>query len=77
MSETSIRLCRSDYGENLTVTIVLSDHDMARLKLDGIDRQVVSDQFDQPADILLALEVIFRRMTEQGILPSPLNQRGL
>jgi hypothetical protein len=50
---------------------VVSKHDFVRLRLDAFDRRVLDGpQAQGPADLLLALELVFRRMTEQGIIGS-------
>jgi hypothetical protein len=43
----------------------VSVHDLATLRLDHIDRQVISSDAVTAADMLQSLEIIFRRHGEQ------------
>lgn len=45
-------------------------HDLAKLKLDHVDRAIVFSPANTAADMLQTLEIIFRRMAEQTINPS-------
>lgn len=44
----------------------VSEVDFARLRLDAYDRAIL-DEARTPVDLLGALELVFRRMAEQGI----------
>ena len=47
----------------------ITEHDLANLRLDNIDRMVVVSEPENPADVLQSLEIIFRRHAQQN--PSP------
>lgn len=56
-----------DVADNDTVKFSgeLTVHDLAALKLDGIDRMVINSPAETAADHLQSLEIIFRRLHEQ------------
>ena len=54
------------FGEAIEVRVVIESADVLRLNLDAFDRALLADTVRQsPADVLLTLEMLFRRMQEQ------------
>lgn len=60
---------RNERDARLEFRIILDDSDFANLRLDDFDRAVLADcsqPESTPADRLLALELIFRRLQGQS-----------
>lgn len=62
-----VTMSRFPDGSPLRIVAEIDERDLAELRLDGIDRQVVSSEITEPADILQSAEIIFRRMRQQGL----------
>ena len=65
---SNVRIERQEAHRKIRVVAVLEEDDLAALRLDHFDRMVIDTPFEQPADIFQNLEIIFRRMKEQGLL---------
>lgn len=73
---TTMRLERTMEGD-LLFSGSVSVADFAHLRLDNLDRALLDDcngEARSAADWLLALEMLFRRMSEQRLIPSPTNE---
>jgi hypothetical protein len=46
----------------------ITRHDLEKLKIDNFDQSLLEDKKESSADILLCLELIFRRGKEQGLI---------
>jgi hypothetical protein len=62
----------SEFREVIRFRGEIADTDIARLKLDGLDRRLCDDPPSEgptfAADALLTLEMLFRRSAEQGLI---------
>lgn len=69
-----------DYREVIRFRGEIAAADIARLRLDAMDRNLLDDQPSQgpmfAADVLLTLEMLFRRAAEQRVIQSADEGRG-
>jgi hypothetical protein len=54
-------------GEVIVFSGEVSEYDLVRLKLEGVDAMLINEPCVTAADFLLVLEMLFRRAAEQGV----------
>lgn len=58
-------ICRKTFDESIEFRGSIGCDDIARLRLDALDRALLNDGAENAADFLLILEMLFRRHAEQ------------
>ena len=61
----NITVQKDPAAREVTVTFRISERELQNVELDDLEMQLLAMQDDQPADVLLKLETIARRLWEQ------------
>ncbi len=66
-AESHVKVWRDDatYPGMVRFSGCFTDHDLMRIELSDLDRAVLAEAFDCPADLLQNLEILFRRLAER------------
>jgi len=69
--DSSLVAHRDEMNRQTVFRVTLCDSDIAKLRLNCIDKAVIESEAKTAADMLQSLEIIFRRLHEQTKDPAP------